>query len=406
MIAERLAMPHSACGDVSTRPDVEAITRQRTLRWFALVGLAWRILSLLLGGAGAINEGQLRVAPALPASGGVVLLANLVLFASLVRRPRTRLLESLAFFAADVLTAVGLNLLATSVIPAQSLYVPYHDIFGAYAAATVALWTGLRGLAVGAALCAGLGVLLPLGMAWMNGFMPASIDWSVAVDRWLWLLAAFVIAAVVGSLAREAAWKTATEGLRAGREAERARTLRDLHDTVLQTLEGLALRVAVADRPADQRLDEVRAIALQQANELRAALRADAERSGGSLAGSLKALTQEALAQGLHVELVTAELQAEPAAQVATALLGAVREALTNVAKHAGVPRAVVRAASSDGKVEVVVRDHGRGFDPNAATDRFGLAHSVIQRMREVGGDARVWSAPGRGTRVQLWGPR
>jgi signal transduction histidine kinase len=58
--------------------------------------------------------------------------------------------------------------------------------------------------------------------------------------------------------------------------------------------------------------------------------------------------------------------------------------------------------------VEVTVRDHGRGFDPEAERGGFdfGIEQSITGRMREVGGRAELWSAPGRGTRVMLWGPR
>jgi signal transduction histidine kinase len=85
--------------------------------------------------------------------------------------------------------------------------------------------------------------------------------------------------------------------------------------------------------------------------------------------------------------------------------VGATQEALANVAKHAGVQQAVVRVASTDNGVEVTVRDHGRGFDLERPAGGFGIAQSIIGRMRDVGGRATVWSAPGRGARVTLWGP-
>jgi len=87
-------------------------------------------------------------------------------------------------------------------------------------------------------------------------------------------------------------------------------------------------------------------------------------------------------------------------------LVGATQEALANVAKHAGVQQAVVRVASTDGGVEVTVRDHGRGFDLDRPVGGFGIAESIVGRMRDVGGRATVWSAPDRGTRVIVWGPQ
>jgi signal transduction histidine kinase len=114
---------------------------------------------------------------------------------------------------------------------------------------------------------------------------------------------------------------------------------------------------------------------------------------------------QEFRVGGLQVELVVAELAGDPPAPVTEALLGAAREALTNVRKHATVGQAVLRAAGTDEAVEVVVRDQGGGFDPGLAGGGYGLANSVTARVCEAGGDAAIWSAPGRGTRVRLWWP-
>jgi signal transduction histidine kinase len=91
-------------------------------------------------------------------------------------------------------------------------------------------------------------------------------------------------------------------------------------------------------------------------------------------------------------------------------LADAAHEALTNVVKHAGVDRAVVRAATVDDGTRVTVRDHGQGFDPaavqaDATGARFGVRQSIKARMADAGGTAVVDSSPGRGTRVELWVP-
>ncbi|WP_440899996.1 sensor histidine kinase [Actinosynnema sp.] len=89
---------------------------------------------------------------------------------------------------------------------------------------------------------------------------------------------------------------------------------------------------------------------------------------------------------------------------VALALVRAVREAVVNVERHAGVESAelVVRARGSGG-VLVEVRDHGRGFDPGAVPGhRRGIRGSLVERMAAVGGRAEVRSRPGAGTLVRL----
>ena len=60
-------------------------------------------------------------------------------------------------------------------------------------------------------------------------------------------------------------------------------------------------------------------------------------------------------------------------------LVAAVREALTNAAKHAGVDRVDLYAEVSPTAIEAFVRDRGRGFDPAAtATDRRGIEMSIV----------------------------
>ena len=81
------------------------------------------------------------------------------------------------------------------------------------------------------------------------------------------------------------------------------------------------------------------------------------------------------------------------------ALVLAAREAMANAARHAGVDEVSVFVEPT----AVYVRDRGRGFDPEAvAPDRRGLAQSIRGRMERVDGTARITSAPGEGTEVEL----
>jgi signal transduction histidine kinase len=91
------------------------------------------------------------------------------------------------------------------------------------------------------------------------------------------------------------------------------------------------------------------------------------------------------------------------------ALYDAMGECLANVHEHAGVAEANVVVIREPGVVSVLVVDAGRGFDTTAVgEDRLGLAESVRGRLAEVAGDAVLWSSPGQGTSVLLSvpGPR
>jgi len=91
---------------------------------------------------------------------------------------------------------------------------------------------------------------------------------------------------------------------------------------------------------------------------------------------------------------------------VGAALAGAVAEALANVARHAGVARARLRATPVHGGVLVELADDGIGFDPaRVPPHRRGLRESVVGRMKAVGGSATITSRPGMGTRIVLRWP-
>jgi signal transduction histidine kinase len=68
------------------------------------------------------------------------------------------------------------------------------------------------------------------------------------------------------------------------------------------------------------------------------------------------------------------------------------------------MPQAVqVFAEVTGDRLEVFVRDRGRGFDPDAVpADRRGVRESIVGRLRRAGGRATIHSAPGQGTEVEL----
>ena len=86
----------------------------------------------------------------------------------------------------------------------------------------------------------------------------------------------------------------------------------------------------------------------------------------------------------------------------AAALVGAVREALNNVHKHANATCVVVRCETSESGARIVVSDDGVGVDLAHAVAGLGLRHSIIERMASTGGQATVASEPGHGMFVTL----
>jgi len=76
------------------------------------------------------------------------------------------------------------------------------------------------------------------------------------------------------------------------------------------------------------------------------------------------------------------------------------QEALSNAMKHAGRPQNLwVACVWRDGWLEVRVADDGDGFDPAAALEGMGL-NNMRERIRALGGELTITSAPGQGTTV------
>jgi signal transduction histidine kinase len=78
-----------------------------------------------------------------------------------------------------------------------------------------------------------------------------------------------------------------------------------------------------------------------------------------------------------------------------------VREAHTNVRRHAAADHVRVELGTGGGLAYVEVSDDGRGFDPNRARTGIGR-QSMNQRALELGGELAVEGAPGEGTRIRF----
>src|SRR5215211_1514809 len=240
----------------------------------------------------------------------------------------------------------------------------------------------------------GIGIALVIAAGVV--FLQATGALGAARDVLLALIAAVVVLAVIfapwivrllRSLTEERAERI--------RSQERAELAAHLHDSVLQTL-------AMVQRRAGEPT-EVAALARRQERELRAWLSGrPAPGQSARLAGALEIAAAEVEERhGVPVEVVVVgdrELDTRHEAVVAAA-----REAMTNAAKFGGGSPVDVYAESADSRTQVFVRDRGPGFDTGSIPpDRRGVRESIVGRMKRYGGRARVTSAPGSGTEVEI----
>jgi len=87
-----------------------------------------------------------------------------------------------------------------------------------------------------------------------------------------------------------------------------------------------------------------------------------------------------------------------------------VQESLSNIRKHAQATQVQVSVRRNLGQIEIDVQDDGRGFDtenePNTKSDRHVGLKIMRERAERVGGECRITSKIGEGTRVHLKMPR
>lgn len=205
-------------------------------------------------------------------------------------------------------------------------------------------------------------------------------------------------------------------------EKERERLSRLLHDDLQQTLYG-----------AEMLVEKMRALKKQDAE--------GASDSAAELQGEVKAMLDEAIetTRSLSADLsppvlddasltqalewlagrmwddyeLEVDVRADgpipvPDRSVRVLLFRFARELLFNVVKHAEVDRARVRARQQEQHVRISVMDDGVGFDLEehalSGGDGLGLA-SVYERLKGMGGNLDVQTAPGEGTNITIYAP-
>jgi signal transduction histidine kinase/ligand-binding sensor domain-containing protein len=199
------------------------------------------------------------------------------------------------------------------------------------------------------------------------------------------------------------------------RLAERERIARDLHDTLLQGVQGLIWRFqAATDRiPRNEKARELLEQSIERADRLLAESRdrvknlRDSPTTAVELSRALAAEGQELALAGpaqfkTRVEGLTRELH--PIVREEAFLIA--REALANAFRHSAAQHIEAEVIYGQAALEVRVRDDGRGFGSAALQDDANMSHFGLRGMRERAQRIRshlvVWSKPDIGTEIDL----
>jgi signal transduction histidine kinase len=192
---------------------------------------------------------------------------------------------------------------------------------------------------------------------------------------------------------------------------ERGRLARDLHDAVTQTIYSAALIAEALPQVWERNPDEGRRNLTKLRQLVRGALAEmrtllfelrPAALEHADLESLLRQLTDALTGRTRIPVTVEAEGQAELPAEVRVAYYRITQESFNNIAKHAAADQVSLTLKQSTDRVDLVIVDNGRGFDPEkVATGNMGIS-IMRERARSIGADLKVKSAPGEGVRLDL----
>jgi signal transduction histidine kinase len=204
------------------------------------------------------------------------------------------------------------------------------------------------------------------------------------------------------------------KGVLVGQDTERKRVAQELHDDISQRLSLAGLELNEVEQlvrtagscETEQKLRTVRRRIESIAQDVKRISHnlhpTTLEHLG--LLSALHALCRDFSEHtGISVEFTSDIRSPLLSRDVAIALYRVAQECLTNIGRHSGSQQAQVSLIERSGVLQLTITDRGVGFDINELASKAGLGLVNIRaRVRSVGGDVQLTSAPGRGTTVTV----
>jgi signal transduction histidine kinase/ligand-binding sensor domain-containing protein len=249
---------------------------------------------------------------------------------------------------------------------------------------------------------------------------PATVAFTVTPFFWsTWWFRLLAVVAVLGSafaivrqiLLRRLRRRVQALEQQTALDRERARIARDMHDDLGSRLTHVALLVELTQRASadtrDSRISQI-ATTVRRASESLDEIVWAINPVNDVFPRFVNYVGQYAIefsgAAGLRcrVDLPDALPPRAVSPEVRHNLFLVVKEALTNIVRHAEATEVRLRATIAPDSFTLAIEDDGRGFSGKAeGPDADGL-RNMRDRMREIGGQVEIRSAPGRGAIVVL----
>ena len=236
-----------------------------------------------------------------------------------------------------------------------------------------------------------------IGCAWWAGY-PGTMLISIPV---MTLIICTVIFVEIKNRERDAALRLSQEEVRRlAATAERERIGRDLHDLLGHTLSLITLKLELSRKLFDRdsaaarrELEEAERVARHALAEVRAAVTGIRSTDLAAELASARLLLESSAVHLDYGALPDALPQ-----DVERTLALVIREAMTNIHRHAAATEAGVRFVRTEEKLDMQISDNGKG---GLVAHGNGMS-GMCERVRAIGGSLQVDSPARRGTRVLI----
>ena len=199
-------------------------------------------------------------------------------------------------------------------------------------------------------------------------------------------------------------------------EAERKRVAREIHDGPAQSMANIVMRAEFCLKLLDMNPEKVRDELISLQNIVRISLM-DVRKiifdlrpmvlDDLGLAPAIKRYLSNYKEQyGLQVEFLFFGQQVRLESSVEVALFRIVQEIVSNIHKHANAKNSVVKIEVLNNRINIQVRDDGKGFNldkvmKNKEREGYGLI-GMQERVQLLNGDFKIVTAPGKGTSISI----
>jgi len=270
---------------------------------------------------------------------------------------------------------------------------PFAETYVIYACAVAAAWSTPR--KSGALV---LALLVGYSAEWFWLRYP----WESMVNAWILcpIIAGLVITDRIQRRHRADLRLSMDEVRRLAASTERERIGRDLHDLLGQTLSMVALKSELAGRlierdprSARREMADVERVAREALSQVRSAVSGIRAAAMAAELASARLLLEAA---GVQMEYWHDPQALPPDVETCMALV--LREAVTNIQRHARANRVEVTLIIGAERVVMRVRDDGRG----GVNERGNGLTGMRERIEARGGALQIESPRGRGTSIEV----